>query len=339
MDTAWPIRGIVWLVAYNTLAAHAPPTPIASPPLRVRSNILVDSTDTPVVLRGVVLPGLESGAPPPAAMTPFTFQIIQQRWNMNAVRLPVSAALWKRDPQNYLAQAAAAVSAANTQQLVAILSAYPADDAGLPTSDVLDFWRAAASTFRDTPGVIFSLYQEPSTRNIPGSTPGAHRPGDWSVWLQGGALVGGRTAIGMQALVDAIRAAGAAQVIAAPSFHDALGFQGFTAGASIRDSNILYEIHPFFDQGLTDDDRDRNFGFMLANFPVLAGAWGAAFGTGDPSCLALGTDTINATTVLLQTTAYFDRRGVSWTVSDFAPGGLIRTFDGYAATSTGQVWN
>jgi uncharacterized protein (TIGR03437 family) len=333
------VRAVLGLAALSTLSAHAPPTPIPVPPLSVQGNSLIDSTRTPFVLRGVQMPGLETGSSAVAAMTPFTFQIIQQRWNMNAVRLPVSVALWKRDPSGYLGQVAGVVASANRQSLVVVLAAYGADDAGLPASDTLDFWRAAAALFKDTPRMIFSLYNQPSVGNIPGSTPGAHRAADWQVWLSGGALTGGRTAIGMQALVDAIRAAGAKQVIAAPAFHDALGFQGFTSDAYLRDANILYEIHPFFDQGTTDEARDRNFGFLLANFPVFAGEWGAAFGTADPSCLALPADNVSATGVMLQTTAYFDRRGISWTAADFAPGSLIRDFNGYVATMTGPDWN
>src|SRR5436189_36014 len=136
-------------LALSTLSAHAPPTYLPVPPLRVQGNSLVDATGTPFVLRGVELPGLETATPPPAATTPFT----------------------------------------------------------------------------DTPALIFSLHTQPSTRNIPGAVAGTHRAADWSVWQQGGALTGGRTAIGMQALVDAIRMAGAPQVIAAPAFHDSLGFQ------------------------------------------------------------------------------------------------------------------
>lgn len=310
------------------------------PPLRVERNSLVDAAGAPFLLRGVELPGLETASPPPAAFTPFTFQVIQQRWNMNAVRLPVSVALWKANPQPYLAQVAATIAAAGRQQLVVVLAAYPSDDAGLPTSDTLDFWRAAAAQFKDTPGLILSLYNQPSTRNIPGSTPGTHRAADWSVWQQGGALAGGRTAVGMQALVDAIRTAGAAQVIAAPAFHDTLGFQGLTSSAYLRDANILYEIHPFFDHGVTDEARDRNFGFLAPQFPILAGAWGAQFGGADPSCLAMGGDTGAANSILLQTTEYFDRRGISWTAADFAPGSLIHTFDDYAATAVaGSKWD
>ncbi|HMC58774.1 MAG TPA: hypothetical protein VKJ01_06250, partial [Candidatus Solibacter sp.] len=77
------------------LSAHALPTPIPVPPLQTKGTLLVDSANLPFLLRGVEMPGLEVAKPAQAdldaqhAMTPLTFRIIQQRWNMNAVRLPV----------------------------------------------------------------------------------------------------------------------------------------------------------------------------------------------------------------------------------------------------------
>jgi len=187
--------------------------------------------------------------------------------------------------------------------------------------------------------VIFSLYDQPSTRAIPGSAPTTHRPADWQVWLKGGSLTNNRTAVGMQALVDAIRAAGAKQIVAAPAFQDPLDFQGLGPDSYLSDPNTLYEAHPFFDHALTDDARTTNFGFLLSDFPVFAGAWGAAFGVSDASCIALPQDPVNASFVLLQTLSYFDFHNVSWSVAGFAPGNLIREFDDYAVTSIGPSWN
>jgi hypothetical protein len=71
----------------------------------VKSNLLVDSTGMVFLLRGVSMPGLEAISPTATdlanvrAVSSFTFRVIQQRWNMNTVRLPVGAAVWKRDGQ------------------------------------------------------------------------------------------------------------------------------------------------------------------------------------------------------------------------------------------------
>jgi hypothetical protein len=73
------------------------------------------------------------------------------------------------------------------------------------------FWTSVATTFLDNPAVLFDAFNEPNT--VP-----------WSCWRDGGCQVpDGRegdtdpsqtyTAVGMQAIVDAIRATGASQPI------------------------------------------------------------------------------------------------------------------------------
>jgi hypothetical protein len=324
---------------WRPAAGHAPPTPIPIPPLHVKLNQLMDSTSTVFVLRGVSMPGLEAVSPTAtdlanvAAMNGFTFRVMRQRWNMNAVRLPVSAAVWKRDGQGYLDRVAAVVALANSESLVVVLGAQ--EDAALPSATMVDFWKACAGAFAKTPGMIFGLFNEPSARSIPGTNAGAHRAADWQVWRNGGALTGGATAVGMQDLVNAIRGTGAQQIIAAPGFQDSAGFQGFGAEAYLADANVMYEWHPFYDVALTDTERNANFGFLAETFPMDAGAWGMPFGHATAACTAIPQDVSQATDLLFQTLAYFDSRSVSWTVADFAPGSLIQNFTDYTATGLG----
>ena len=296
------------------------------------------------------MPGLEAANPgqpdidAKRAMTAFTFRIIQQRWNMNAVRLPVSAAIWRRDGKAYLDQIGAVAAAANQENLVVILAAYgdarsgAAVDTGLPGGDLAAFWTACAAFFKNTPGLVFALYNEPSTRSIPGSSPSAHRAADWRIWLSGGAIAGGQTAVGMQALVDAIRSTGAPQIIAVPGFHDSLGYQGFGPDYYISDANVIYETHPFYDHGTTAGEWDSSLAGVAGTFPVYAGAWGMPFGHPDSACSAIPTGVPQATDLLFQTVAYFDQRSISWTVADFEPGSLIQNFTDDAATNLNQQW-
>jgi uncharacterized protein (TIGR03437 family) len=276
----------------------------------VQRNLLVDSKGIPFLLRGVNMSGLESAdTAAEAAMTVHTFRILQQRWNTNAVRLPIGVDIWKREGAAYLSRVASIVAAANGEGLVVILAAVEPGGAGLPGSDVLAFWHAAAQRFRETPAMIFALYHEPSPRR------------SWQDWRDA-----------MQPLVDAIRGAGAGQIVAAPSFHDNLEFQGFTSSDAIRDASVLYETHPTYNHGLTDDNRNTNFGFMTANYPVLAGSWGMSFGRDDASCRAIPRDLAQANDLLYQTLAWFDRFNISWTVSDFRPGSLIQEYDNAPVT-------
>jgi uncharacterized protein (TIGR03437 family) len=328
-------------------AGHAPPTPIPVPPLRVKANQLVDSAGAVFVLRGVSMPGLEAISPTATdlanvrAMSGFTFRVMRQRWNMNAVRLPVSAAVWKRDGQGYLDRVAAVVALANAESLVVVLAAQ--ENGSLPSSTMVDFWKAWAGAFAKTPGVIFALFNEPSTRDIPGSNPlnsplnnpVTHRAADWQLWRNGGALAGGAASVGMQDLVNAIRGTGAQQIIAAAGFQDTAGFQGFAAEAYLADANVMYEWHPYFDVAMTDTDRAANFGFLAGTFPLYAGAWGMPFGHATAACTAIPRGESPAGDLLLGAMAYFDFRNVSWTVTDFAPGSLIQNFTDYTATLLG----
>jgi uncharacterized protein (TIGR03437 family) len=70
----------------------------------------------------------------------------------------------------------------------------------------------------------------------------------------------------------------------------------------------------------------------------LAGAWGMPFGRNVASCTAIPRDLSKANELLFQALAYFDARGISWSVADFAPGGLIRAGDDYPPTGLDALW-
>jgi uncharacterized protein (TIGR03437 family) len=259
-----PARGFLLFLAAVAASAHAPPTPVPAPPFRVQTNRLVDAKGDAFLLRGAVLPLFDGTAIPPV-----TLRVLRQRWNFNAVRIPVSIARWRRDGQPYLDGISAAVAAANRESLVAVVAAV--GETPLPDAAAVEFWRAAAPQLRSTPSVILSLYNEP-------------RAAAWPAW-----------AAAMQPLVDAIRAAGAAQLIAAA----AADFQGFGRESYLRDANVLYEIGA---SAATDEARDRSFGFLVNDVPVFAGTWGGA-------CASLTADSV------LEALSYFDRRNMSWTVA------------------------
>ncbi|MEO8367864.1 MAG: cellulase family glycosylhydrolase [Candidatus Solibacter sp.] len=305
------LRSILLMaVTCVALHGHAPPTPIPVPPLRVQGNRLTDAKGQTFLLRGVGLPGWESAAP-------LTYRVIRQRWNMNEVRMPLDVATWRRDGQAYLDRAAKAVAAANAEGLIVVLAAVGDEATGLPGTSTVSFWRAAAGTFKASPGTIFALYHEPVRRNGAG----------WREWRDA-----------MQPLAAAIREAGAAQVIAAPSFQDALGFQGFTPEFYVQDANVIYEVHPYFDTAAGDAERQSNFGVLAGTFPVLAGAWGMPFGSNKTACTAIPRDLNKANDLLYTAALYFDSRAISWSVSDFSPGSLIRADGELTATTLDSLW-
>ncbi len=321
--------------------AHAPILPAVKGPLRTQANRLLDATGEPVILRGLTVPGLETDAySNAAALNAATFGVIRLRWNLNTVRLPVSVALWKRDGVRYLDRVADIVRLANAADLVAVLAAREdPSSAGLPSPDTLAFWREWAARFKDNPRVVYSLFHEPSARNVPGATAAERTAADWSFWLRGGTASGGQRAVGMQELTDAIRSTGAPQLIAVPAFHDRLGFQGLPDDLLVAGVNILYEAHPSYDFGFGDTVRQSAFGFLASREPLYAGEWGLELRGNTPGCTAFPRDVEQANRIVLDTAAYFEQRAVSWTAASFEPGSLVTDVTDYLPTTLDVPWN
>ena len=143
----------------------------------------------------------------------------------------------------------------------------------------------------------------------------------------------------MQDLVNAIRSAGAQQLIAVSAFADGMDFQGLTSAVYVNDPNVLYEVDLFYDDALTNQDRDTNFGFLASRFPVFAGEWGVSFDGNQPGCQKFPQDPGSASTLLLQPLSDFDSHVISWTAAGFEPSHLIQDFTSYAPTMLDQPWS
>jgi len=342
-------------VALSVLAlrlglAHGVPTPLPIGPLHVKGGAIFDSTGQPIALRGVEMPGLNIAVPTAeqnqtvAAMNATTFGILRLRWNLNTVRLPVSNFVWRRDGQPYLDRVGKIVRAATAVGLVVVIS--DCEDAasgetsglGLPTQDSVAFWKIWAAFFKEDQHVIFSAFNEPSVRLTPGHVNGQRSSSDWQFWLQGGTASSGQSVTGMKSLVDAIRSAGATQIVSVSAFADPLDFQGFGADFFVADTNVIYEVHPFFDHALTNDQRDSNFGFLARTVPVYAGRWGLDLTENQPSCHSVPPDPQDATNLLYQTFAYFDSKGISWTSSSYEPHSLIQDTSSFDPTTLNANW-
>lgn len=149
-------------------------------------------------------------------------------WHANAVRIPINEDCWLGinglpaygNAAGYRQMIESYVSALNADGIYAILdlqwnapASYPANGLRtMPDDHSPAFWTSAASTFLDNPAVLFDAFNEP--HSVP-----------WPCWRDGGCTVpagadgstsgssGTYTAVGMQTLIDAIRATGAHQPI------------------------------------------------------------------------------------------------------------------------------
>jgi hypothetical protein len=179
-------------------------------------------------------------------------------WHGNTVRIQVAPPLMLAGDQEFTTALNQEISAARALNLNVILSAQyqhfgylPAPDSGTET-----FWHTIASMYAADPAVWFDLFNEPHLTN-------------WNVWRNGGDGV-----VGMQNLVDTIRAVAPDNLVLAEGINQGETLQG--VGAYLLDgTNIVYSVHPYFEPGRnTPTSWDANWGDLASTVPVLVGEWG-----------------------------------------------------------------
>jgi endoglucanase len=166
-------------------------------------------------------------------------------WGANTVRLPLNQDCWlgtrgapvsdqydERTVETYRADVHSFVQALNRAGMVVILDLHSRKRIGqpefgnlaMPDGESLAFWTSVASAYEDNPSVMFDAFNEPYSRY---NSSGTRYLFDltWKCWRDGGceapveddqtASVGRVTypVIGMDAVVSAIRGAGATQPI------------------------------------------------------------------------------------------------------------------------------
>ena len=201
----------------QTTPTHAGPVNTSKPSglIQAQGANLVDATGHPVVLRGadlespfIYIKGWNQGKRPTDLPINQIFTTMAHDWNMNFTRIPISPWIYNQDSATYMSQLDQYVQTANAAGLYVVLDMHDDAKAGspygnnatLPKSEDVTFWKAIATHYKDNPMVMFDVYNEPKAPN-------------WQTWLHGGGTVGGAHVVGFQDLVDAIRSVGAKQVI------------------------------------------------------------------------------------------------------------------------------
>jgi hypothetical protein len=277
---------------------HVPGGAPSSAGLSVQGNQLY-ANGSPFVGRGVQIVGLV--APPAylwgkyvAAGQQFGLPELQAAAadHANLIRFQVSE--YGLDPANpeyspgYVTSVEDGIEVARSLGLYAIVSLQSESAAGLaasanrcplPDGGALAAWNELASTFGNDPGVMFELYNEPGL--------GATAAG-WSEWLNGGTVVYGSqsgdscTAVGIQQLINQIRADGAGNVIIVPALGGETNLAGMPAlsdPADPSDPQLAYGIHyPNLTTGISA--WDTAFGKFAAKAPVIVTEWDGAAITG-----------------------------------------------------------
>jgi uncharacterized protein (TIGR03437 family) len=300
-------------------------TPAPSGPFRVESNRIIDSAGRPFLMRGTQLTefhpqtaaednraGREFG---PHSATSLT--AVRLRFNMNTVRLPLD--IREATDAAYFAELAKVVRRANQLELLVMLSARE-PGANLPSARSVAFWSRCAAEFRDYPNVFFGAFPDP----LPAAD--AHSAAGWETW---------RAA--MSPLVDAIRGTGATQPIVLSSWNDERMFEGAGERPSMRDPNIIYEEPARYATTTTEAQREARFGLLARRAPVTTNGWDLELDN-PAACGLLAADPAAVGDMVRANLQDLDARGISWTMSVFTPGKLIKDLSLHDATSLEDGW-
>jgi endoglucanase len=275
------------------------PTPTPTPSTAgytVVGNSIENASGQKVLLHGVDRPSLEWSCTGQAVtggasgIPASDFTTMRNGWNANAVRIALNQDEWLPGATQYCSDyqstVEAAVSAARAAGLIVILDLHWSDPGTLayahptngqqcmPDQYSVTFWQQVAAIYKSDPGVWFELYNEPYPPNA-----------NWSTWENGGSVTCAAnfsgapeetfTAAGMQSLVNAVRGAGANNIVIAGgvSYSSSLNGVPMLTGA-----NVAYAVHPYINTSAPDGSTNgawaAQFGNTAANVPVVATEFG-----------------------------------------------------------------
>ncbi len=144
----------------------------------------------------------------------------------------------------------------------------------MPDQNSVTFWKDVAATYKDHPAVIFDLYNEPHDVS-------------WEIWQKGGKVTEkarrsdvGKSyeAVGMQSLLDTVRAAGAKNVVVVGGLNWSYDLSGVLDGRQLSDpdgNGVIYANHAYPFKG---DTVERWIGKMekaTKTLPVIVSEFGS----------------------------------------------------------------
>jgi hypothetical protein len=305
--------------------AMQPPPPPGSG-YHVQGNTIVGGDGAPHRFHGMSRPSLEWD-PAGDHLGLADYQRIAG-WGANVVRLPLAQSFWLADSKyydaGYRARVDQNVAWANTAGLDVILDLHRSDR-GDPTTwpaaermadtRSIELWAEVAARYRDNPRVLFELYNEPHDVA-------------WPVWRDGGPSGDGFTVGGMQQLYDAVRGAGADQVVIVGGVDFAYDLRGVPQYRLAGD-NIAYASHPYLPYAeKVASQWPAYWGFLAATDPIVLTEFGDVSGSCESDYYAAAI-------------SYAESNGASWIGWAWYPSGcafpsLISDWSG-TPTQAGQV--
>jgi endoglucanase len=301
----------------HATASSLPYHEFADGPYKVQGNTILGADGKPYLFHGVGRDGFEFVCTGPTFIDPTHLAFMGPGssgsggtyWWSNTVRIPLSEGFWlKGSPsQNctasqYQGIIKQTVDAITALKLNVILDLQWTDAGGqapeggagfeLPDNDSLTFWSQAANIYKGYSNVLFELYNEP-------------HPPTWPCWAAGCTIQNDNTpgqpaytypGVGMQALVNTVRGAGANNLVLVAGLNWGFDLSQLSS-FPITGSNIVYDAHPYPYPGKGPGNWDAAFGYLTAKAPVMSAE------NGEYDCQS---------TYMSQLMNYFDAHQMGW---------------------------
>ncbi len=347
-----------------------------SPQLKISGNEVVNaSSGCTVQLKGVDLSGLEysptgdtgSGYPTTVVdgttMTNYVAIITEaiNVWHANCIRLPMNQDFWfggcgnsKASGENQTAykdmiQAVVNYCSSNNAYVDLDLhwsgtSAVTTAPCGsgwgtatgqepMPDMNAVTFWSSVASTYANNSAVMFDLYNEPYDPSGDDTT-------FWDVWRNGGSTGSApATTPGLQALLTAVRNAGANNIVVAGGLNWAFDLRGVvgqetgsTTAYALTDTGsgygVLYSSHCYSSKGYTvGSGWDPYVTIATSTVPVIIEEFGAQ--SSDPA----GWDSSAISWIEGNNDKSYVYGGMAWSFTPDDSPDLLTSYTGFTTTS------
>jgi endoglucanase len=228
----------------------------------VRGNKLYDPTGAKVTIKGMCRPSFEWNAVGEKASLD-DYSLMRNMWGANSVRISLNQDFWFAS-SSYAATIDQQIAWVRQLNMGVILDLHWNNGGQQKMADrkSISFWSQVAARYKNNDWVMFELYNEPHDVS-------------WDQWLNGDSEYAG-----MQNMYDAVRAAGADNVVVVGGLNWAFDLSGVQTGYAVRGDNIAYATHPYDFPGKQLADWPAAFGFLTQTAPIIMTEFGQYCATG-----------------------------------------------------------
>jgi endoglucanase len=320
---------------YINVAPEAPNKVKWPAELHIMGKQVLDKNGKEVLLTGLNIDSLEWN--PRGERVLRNTLVAVDDWKANIIRLPVKEEYWfdKDGGTAYreLVDNIVTLAANRGAYLMLDLHRFRA-----PKREHVEFWKDAAARYKDNPGVIFEIFNEPHGTS-------------WEVWRNGGFVedknapadedafltpqekalnAKGFHAVGMQALVDAVRSTGAKNIIVAGGLDWAYDLSGVAKGFALDDkggNGIMYATHIYAGK------RDwQNKVLVVADkYPIIVSEFGAV---NKKFAFMPAESQEDAATWVPRAFGFIQKNKLHWTAFSFHPKSAPNLITGWDYTPT-----